>query len=48
MKPKGVTIQMKALDEYIIMVLFVFILKNCLAIFGEHSSKIVPFQALEF
>ena len=26
MKPKGVTIQMKALDEYVLMVLFVFLL----------------------
>ena len=27
MKPKGVTTQMKALDEYILMVLFVSVLK---------------------
>ena len=27
-KPKGVTIQMKALDEYILMVLFVLFLKR--------------------
>ena len=27
MKPKGVTIQMKALDEFILMVLFVLVLK---------------------
>ena len=28
MKPKGVTTQMKALDEYIVMVLFVLLLKR--------------------
>ena len=28
MKPKGVTTQMKALDEYILMVLFVLLLKR--------------------
>ena len=27
MKPKGVTIEMKALDEYILMALFVLLLK---------------------
>ena len=27
-KPKGVTTQMKALDEYILMVLFVLVLKR--------------------
>ena len=28
MKPKGVTTQMKALDEYFLMVLFVLLLKR--------------------
>ena len=28
MKPKGVTTQMKALDKYILMVLFVLLLKG--------------------
>ena len=28
MKPKGVTTQMKALDEYILMVVFVLLLKR--------------------
>ena len=28
MKPKGVTTQVKALDEYVLMVLFVFLLKR--------------------
>ena len=28
MKPKGVTTQMQAIDEYILMVLFVFLLKR--------------------
>ena len=28
MKPKGVTIQVKALDEYVLMVMFVLLLKR--------------------
>ena len=41
MKPKGVTTQMKALDEYIVMVLFVLLLKrvHVLGIFERVGSQ---------